>query len=293
MFPKRRNNINLYNHGHNGDLFYSRMIFKPLISRGYQIKFNHNNNPKIFEDCPTLHNGSLDLEIHNPLGNDNVDKKIFNMWIGKMSGNYYGIGGPYYEEIEGCTFLTHKKICEDILKKLQITNIPDIDYLPTINFLRLNITSDLNEKISQGKCNYEKLILVCNGDCLSGQAINFDFSPIILKLSKIFPNYLFLTTKLIESEFVNIINISDWTKLKYDLLYISYISKFCNVIIGRASGPHCFTHIKENLLDVEKTFISFTKRETEGKWYMESICNQIWSDSNDTKEIFNIISSNI
>lgn len=293
MFPNKKNTINLYNQGHNGDIFYSRMIFKPLISNGFKIKFNHNNNPKIFEDSPTIHNGPLDLTIHDPVGGDDIDKKIFNMWVGKMSGNYYGIGGPYYEEVNGCTFQTYKKICDDILKNFKIFNIPDTEYLPTINFLRLNIDSSIDEKINQSKNNYDKIILICNGDCLSGQAINFNFTPIIIELCKLFPNYLFLTTKLIDYELKNLINIFDWTKLKYDLLHISYISKFCDVIVGRASGPHCFTHIKENLLDDKKTFISFTKRETEGKWYMNSTCKQVWSKEDGINEVFNIISSNI
>jgi len=48
-----------------------------------------------------------------------------------------------------------------------------------------------------------------------------------------------------------------------DLNEISYLSRFCNVIIGKNSGPFVFCETKENFNNPDKTFISFTKWQTE------------------------------
>jgi hypothetical protein len=65
------------------------------------------------------------------------------------------------------------------------------------------------------------------------------------------------------------------------------------VIVGRSSGPHCFTHIKENLLDEKKVYISFTNNKNEGIWYNESIAKQVWTNNYDLNNIYNTINNEI
>ena len=77
------------------------------------------------------------------------------------------------------------------------------------------------------------------------------------------------------------------------MLEISYISTFCDVIIGRASGPHCFTHTKENLLNTKKTFISICNNKNEGIWFDESEAKQVWTNNYDFDNVFNIINYEI
>jgi hypothetical protein len=46
-----------------------------------------------------------------------------------------------------------------------------------------------------------------------------------------------------------------------DLNEISYLSTFCNMIIGRGSGPQTFSITKRNLNDPDKIFVFLTKED--------------------------------
>jgi hypothetical protein len=48
-----------------------------------------------------------------------------------------------------------------------------------------------------------------------------------------------------------------------DLNEISYLSTFCDIIVGRNSGPFCFASTKNNLKDPNKTFYAFGNKETD------------------------------
>jgi hypothetical protein len=51
-----------------------------------------------------------------------------------------------------------------------------------------------------------------------------------------------------------------------DLNENSFVSTFCNLIIGRSSGPYCFTQTSENYSDPNKTFLCFDNTITNGFW---------------------------
>ncbi len=106
-------------------------------------------------------------------------------------------------------------------------------------------------------------ILICNNDFLSEQAIKFNFNDIIESLSTIFLEKTFYISNkddnypIINKE--NVIYIDDITKnIECNLNEISYISTKCDYIIGRNSGPHTFSYTKSNMLDENKSFISFS-----------------------------------
>jgi hypothetical protein len=91
----------------------------------------------------------------------------------------------------------------------------------------------------------------------------------------------------------DIINIRD-----NDLNEISYISTFCDIIIGRGSGPYCFSTIKSNLLNKNKIFIGFTNLIEDAKWANNIELNidgaeQIWYNQNDKNVIIEIIENKI
>jgi hypothetical protein len=115
----------------------------------------------------------------------------------------------------------------------------------------------------------------------------------ILNLAKNNIDCTFVITHHFDNDCNNIIDVNQITKIKPDLLQIGLVSTFCDIIVGRASGPHCFTHIKENLLDKQKTFISFTNNSNEGKWFLESACKQIWTNNFDENNLYKIINDEI
>jgi len=148
--------------------------------------------------------------------------------------------------------------------------------LPQIYFNNLDTESmvDSLNYISERK----KVILICNNDTKSGQSVNFKFDDIVLNLANNFKkfNYLFIVSNDIGIENENVIPASSIIKDKEnELLKIGYLSTFCDVIIGRASGPFCFTHVKQNLMSENKKYISFTNKREEGVWFEKSKATQI------------------
>jgi hypothetical protein len=107
------------------------------------------------------------------------------------------------------------------------------------------------------------------------------------------PSSLFLTTTPINHNHPNIIDTSLLTNTNPDLLQISLISTFCDIIVGRASGPYCYTHTKENLLNPNKTYISFSNNPNEGVWYKNSKAKQIWRPDFNLNNIFITINNEI
>jgi hypothetical protein len=130
--------------------------------------------------------------------------------------------------------------------------------------------------------------------CLSGQALNFNMNPLIISLAKKYSGCNFYVTHPFQTDLKNIIDCNSLINdnLKSNLNEISYISTFCDIIVGRGSGPFCFTHIKQNLNNKNKTFISTGNIETEINWVTMSDygltehAKQLWvGSSNNTPNL--------
>ena len=102
-----------------------------------------------------------------------------------------------------------------------------------------------------------------------------------------------MVTQDILTNSTNIINTSSITKIQPDLLQISLISSFCDIIVGRASGPYCFTHTKENLLNPNKTYISFSNNVNEGVWYKNTKATQKWSPDFNIENMYSLINNEL
>jgi len=75
----------------------------------------------------------------------------------------------------------------------------------------------------------------------------------------------------------------------------SYLSLFCDTIIGRTSGPYMHTVVAENIQDKNKTFICFCRTEIESSYIEKSQlkANFIWKDTANTQEIYEVIKSEL
>lgn len=266
--------INLYNDFHNGDIFYSRIIIEQLLKNGFEVSYNHGMNSKILSDYGDIYNGILDPNIHSSRGGNNYEQNIINTWIGKEDAKFV--------KVDACSFRGYIPLVNEIFDYYGIRYDNEEDILPIVKFDnlesgQLKIITDIMHSF---KISYDKIILICNNNCLSGQSQNFDFDPVINYLSQKYSKCLFLITNITSVIGENIINVSSITgDVDCDLLLISYISNFCDIIVGRASGPYCYTHIKDNLLNDRKTYISFTNYSSEGIWYHNSKSKQVWSDN--------------
>lgn len=272
-------NVYFFNNYHNGDVFYSKEFVKDIKSKiGKNHYYIHNNDFSILKDMnieqikkSTPKNDISVLQIENDI--------YINTWIGQQQSKYLSTG---------CNLNANYNIFCDIYEQLNI-EINQIEYyIPSVDFQKVQ-TLNINNFINSNK----KYILICNNNVHSDQSENFNFDPIIDYLSTVYPDLMFIISNNTNLNKNNIFNFSNIGGITNNLLEISYISTKCDVIIGRASGPYCFTHIKENIKNSNKIFIGFSYGEAESKWVSDNNCQakQYWSNNFDDLSIKNFINN--
>ncbi len=280
--------IQVYNHLHNGDLFFSRGLLK-LLSQKYEVIMYHNNNTPLFSDLSYVEEiKGIPSEFLPETDSSQIAYNgVINAWIGQ-GGLHYHSRQPY-----GCTFENYFEIIKDVARYLQLKISNTEDYLPEVNFNKIENFDKITDKMNNFKLNYRKIILISNGDVMSEQSVNFNFTEIVDELSKKYNDYLFLLTKKTSLINENVIYTESITQTLPDLLQISLISLFCDVIIGRDSGPYCFTHVKDNILNPNKKYICFSNNKQSGIFYSNSKVDFTWSNNYNLNDIKNIIDSKI
>jgi hypothetical protein len=239
-----------------GDLFNSKGIIKDIIDNveAERYFYCHNKGANVFKDIVKLKYSTITYLCENKFQARKLNNDIYiNTWIG-LQQKYVlpGIGiflDKYIEMFNEC--LTQTGI-DYRLEKNIVEYIPEIDY----SFYNTNIVDFIIDK-------NEKHVLICNGKVNSNQANNFDFEPIINELAINHKDIqFFITESLRDSTHDNIVSTEDLFT-GFDLNEIAYISTFCDLIVGRASGPFVFTQTKSNIFNPNKKFLAFTyNRET-------------------------------
>jgi len=279
------NNVIFYNHYHNGDVHFSRQFVKDIMSKIDADKYSyaHGNHKDILKDIPLEHTILLPIMEKNRQVTIIGDDVYINTWVGQI---------PDYLITE-CTLYTNYKIYTKIYEILNI-KLEDIEYyIPTIDFNKVeknNIDNFINTN--------NKKILFCNGLTNSGQAINFRFNPIINALSLKYSNITFILTSLHEGRLnnSNILYTNDLIQLYPDLNEIVYLSTYCDIIVGRSSGPSSFVQVRENLYNEQKIFIDFNNKYEHVIWYghmgekPKNYCNFVWGGENpDENRILSVL----
>jgi hypothetical protein len=293
-----KKNIIFYNDFHHGDLHYIRPFVRDICKKLKTIcgNFYYYHNFSYLDDILSELNDvairipSLNLPVHGGIYSD--DKNIYiNTWTGHNNHKYLekatSIYSNYYMFGEIYDFIS-----KDLNFKIELDSIEN--YVPVIDFSKLNIDYKKNIEAFYNNHKNKIIILVANGLVHSGQCLNFDFGDIVNKLSIESSEYIFICTCknfAPKTEYVyftdDIIN-----KGYSDLNEISYLSKFCRIIIGRQSGPFCLTHIKENLINKEKIFISFCHNKYDGEM-VPSESKMVWTNNYSLENILNTIKKEI
>jgi hypothetical protein len=124
--------------------------------------------------------------------------------------------------------------------------------------------------------------------------MKFDFNPIISILADTFPEVTFYISNKSNVEKKNVVYVSDLLGEcgGCDLNEISYLSTKCDVSIGRYSGPHTFTYVKENLMNPDMKFITFSEPSNlygndPTKWSNFGV--HMYLDKNEHAQFFNVL----
>lgn len=233
-----------------------------------------------------------------------IDDTIYlNLWIGCS---------PYYLEFRstrghGITrkSLQHQAIeCIDYIK--QVSNI-DIEYPSESDTLPITTDVGRNEQlisefVSRIQPNYRKRVFISNGDVESGQTPQFNFGDQLKQLMVDNQDVVFIyTAKNFNFQSDNVIFIDDCFSFP-NLKDMDIVSKYCDVLITRASGPGCVVSTVDNYYDTTKTFISFTTNpciafealcsdeEIENKkWGYDNTAKMIWSNDFSSENLCRVI----
>jgi hypothetical protein len=284
-------NVYFYNTFHNGDIHHSRNFVKDIMKKisSNNYYYLHNNNSEILKDIPDLKYDKSFISFDNwnlitkyPIHFNNMITHInndlyINTWVGQSnfitSNNLNRNRNNRY-----CSLYSHYELYEDIFNKLNI-KIEDIEYyIPEIDYNYIQ-----KKEIDDFVSNKNKIVFVSN-NIPQTVRIELDINNVVYRLSNEFNNVTFVLTNILNDKIIkdNVYYVSDIIKLKFDLNEISYLSKFCDILVGKPSGPYCFSFIKENLKDKNKNFLTISNNIYD-MFYFESKSNMIFIE-NHTEE---------
>jgi hypothetical protein len=276
--------IHFFNPCNKGDIHSSRGVIKNIIRTYPNLKifYHHKHGHKLLKDMPIIYtNENCELRDISSV----TDNKLYiNTWLGQKRND-----GVQFCSTWGCNCISNKELLNHILNLLDknILEFNEFDVLPTIDYTGFNI-KNINEYV---KNNTKNKVLICNGPVLSGQCFNFSFVPFVTNLAEMFPNIEFILTQ--KHEFINKDNIKYTDDIiqenECDLNEVSYLSTYCPIVIGRASGPWTFAQTVETLTNKHKTFISFNNNREDAFFTEKTVCNKIWSNDYSPSNIMNIL----
>lgn len=170
----------------------------------------------------------------------------------------------------------------------------------------------IDDFISNKLVHYRKKIIIPNGPVESTQCPNFNMGDMIQNggLIKKYPDVLFIFTAAFSlnqesNNADNVVFIDNIVPIP-NLNEIDYLSRYCDALVTRASGPGCVYSTRDNYLDKSKTFISFTSSPTiafeamsmpeqidSRNWESKDKAKMIWSNDFSEHNICNIIENSI
>lgn len=274
-----------FNFYHNGDLHASRGLVRATMKKlGSEHTFSywHRNDPSLLLDIEGLQHATLigndrftGLNEHSNNIRSGIPNETETVYINTWYNNQHG----KYMNRYGITFDSLYASFDDSCKQLFGFSLNDIssdvrDFFPTIDYSKF----DIGATQEWLRSNPGTKILIENGNALSNQSYNFDFTPIIADLAKKYPDKLFILSKRENIQLRNVFYTGDITRKNgCDLNEISYLGTFCDTIIGKASGVFTFTLTRQNLFERDVKYICLTNLVTSsGKyWIGDQLKNRV------------------
>lgn len=282
--------IVFFNTWHLGDLFTTREWVKHIIQQTPDCvhAYAHKHAAKLTQDMCAHHPQSDQLtERLNTYARaiwDAATQTLFiNTWV-----------GAYHEHFEGHpSYLKHHDIirtCYDVLREpfaLNLTWNPDPwYYVPRINYVKyhMNTVHEFVLKHDQPK------ILFCNNDVKSRQSSMGDMQEIIQHMAQLNPDHVLIVTKKLPLTLPNVVYTQDLFQVSNDLIETSYLSHYCDMIVGKNSGAHTYTQTYQNLKNPRKKFVCFSHDVNHTLPHALNVsCVQKWSNQLDTQACVHLL----
>lgn len=256
------NKVTFFNHFHNGDLHISREFVRKVIDKVHTIDRNitftyaHVNDPNLLSDIPGLGYENLNSLGLNQFENLTTrgDTVFFNTWYAQQNYRYMNVHGMTLD----CLYEAFNDSCKALWNfgMEDLSHDPSV-FIPTIDYSKFYIQEAQNW-LNQ---NPQKKIFVSNGAAMSGQATNFPMAPLISDLAQIHQDKLFILSNQEGQTFLppNVIYSKDIIKKPAgsDLNENGFLTNYCDVIVGRASGAFTYAWTQYNMLQRPAKFVCF------------------------------------
>lgn len=284
-----------FNHFGVGDLFESReFVLEWMRVLGVSECEYACRYPAVFEDLPQIKTRELtpDLNMRH-WASKRAGHYLVNTWIGALNGETTPRGNYVLYPGIGCCIEHIHRMHSDYMQKLGLGRItkPVQDFLTTVDYSKVNLGNIHDFLQKREGC---KLVLVCNGSTGSGHAANFDMAA-ALPIRE-WSNTLYILTERVPTDRQDIVFTDDITERngRCDVLAISYLSRFCDVIVGRCSGAQMVTETKENWMDESKTLVSFTQHNNGASFVLDPLplglkMRRVWSGASTPEEAAEVL----
>jgi len=267
--------IVFFNHFHKGDLHTHKEFIRHIQSElsDFTFEYMHNNAAKLTAelDIPLV-GAPTDLNNKDPFYADD-DILYINTWVGCNWDVFCKHGGinmhTLYEQWEGIVETINETFNTDIKLREEKES-----YLPKIDF-KLLTTDKIEDYLLTADESVRK-VLICNNTPMSNQSFKSNMKEHILPFAEMYPDTHFICTNKFDTEGQNNIKFTDdivGPVTDGDLQEISYLSRNCDVIIGKNSGPFVFCETYDNYMDDTKKFISFNTKHPDYEDVQETMSN--------------------
>lgn len=257
--------LTVYNHFGLGDTFESREF---ILDWMHTLKLStcevETNFPAVFEDLPQIVTKPLSphRDPHQHLSK-RAGHVILNSWIGALNGETKPKGDFVINPGVGCTVDNLHRMHALYMRWLGLNGMkkPVVDYLTDIDYSKVNL-GGVDQFLTSLDVFQKRIVLVCNGRTGSMHAENFSMTRMVELLPK--SDIVFIFTQCEACAQPNIFFTDDITQRRpggSDFNAISYLSTFCDVIVGRCSGAQMPCETKRNWMDESKTLLSFTHHD--------------------------------
>jgi hypothetical protein len=282
--------IVFYNSFHLGDLFTTREWVKDIIRQTQNCNhtYAHRHDAKLTHDMCAFHDQSTTLIASLPIFDKFVwDAKSHTLFINTWVGAYH----DHFERHP--SFLQHHNIiltCYALLREcfqLDLNCNPDPwYYVPRINYTHYDLTCAHRVVLQHTGSKW----LFCNNDVKSNQSSMQDMQHMITQLATQNPQITMFVTKQLPIQLPNVLYTSDIFPHMNDLIETSYLSHYCDVIVGKNSGAFTYTQTKNNLQNASKKFVCFSHEQSHVLPHgLNHKCAFVWTNSLDDATCVNLI----
>jgi hypothetical protein len=291
--------LTVYNHFGLGDTFESREF---VLDWMHTLKLDtcevETNFPAVFEDLPQIVTKPVAAhrEKHQHLSK-RAGHVVVNSWIGALNGETKPKGDFVINPGVGCTVDNLHRMHALYMRWLGLKGMkkPVVEYLSDIDYSKVRL-GDVPEFVKN--LSDRKLVLICNGPTGSQHAENFSMTQMI-ELLPIDHNILFIFTEREPCVHLNTFFTDDITQRPpggSDFNAISYLSTFCDVIVGRCSGAQMPCETRRNWMDPSKTLLSFTHHDNGASFVRDPAAlglkmRRVWSGASAPEEAAEVLKS--